>query len=290
MRGSGFWIELGELYQQADETFSRQKFPADPAVHVVQYAHETGGIFYNATLSNLNGPVIATWSYDEADQRVTRDRPLDPAVFRQIWSGIETLSVFRETFTEQMDLAVNPLQHHIVTLISNHGSQVKREIHVVPAGSTDEGFLTWLGMLGRPDQPPTDADRALAAQWVENVVAEFVGQVVADVRWKDQRDDLGMEVLAMLLYGFALKAASHRMFASYDDVDTAVMQALTEYAVVASEQGGVMRDAASRESFAYVGSTYFTHGSSPHWPSIVDHVFAQIARARILAGKAPGTA
>lgn len=288
MRGSGFWIELGALYRQADETISRWQFSADRAVHTVQYAHETGGIFYNATLSDLSGPVIATWSYDEAEERVTRDRPLDPAVFEQIWSGIETLSVFRETFTEQLDLAVYPLQHHIVTLISKRGREVKREIHLVPAGSTDAEFATWLGMLGRPDQPPTDAEQASAAQWVNNAVEEFVGQVVADVRWKDHRD--GLDVLSMLLYGFALKVASHRMFASNDAAYTAVMRVLTEYVELASEQGGVLLDAASRESVSYVGSTYFTHGSSPHWPSIMDHVFAQIARARILAGEAPGTA
>lgn len=215
-------IKLGAIYHQADQTIDRLRFPVVRVAHVVQYAHQTGGVFYNATLSDLDGTVIATWSYDEEGERVTRDRPMEPSVFTQLWRGIETLSVFRDAFTEQLDRAVDPSQHHIVTLISGRVGEVKREICLVPAASADAGLTIWLEMLGRPDQPPTDAEQASASRWMDEVVDEMVRQVVADVRWNDQRDDMGVEVFVMLLYGFALKAASHRMFASDDDVDAAI--------------------------------------------------------------------
>jgi hypothetical protein len=295
----GWKVKLGDLYATADQSIRDMQLPTERSACMIQYAHETGGVFYNGTISNLNGPVIATWSYDLGPTRATKDRMIDPGTLAWLRRGIELLPVIRNGLCYEMGRDVDPAEHHIVTLIVSENGEVGRSIYLVPAVPWDAEFQLWLLGLKRPDQPPSEDERAAAVWSMEDMVRELATQVLADTRWKDQHDDLGVEVFAALLYGFGLNVAAHRMFVGTDDVGASVTHVLTEQAGVPSRWAdGFVRSAwsaiASRDrhyrhhALIQAGMGYFLLGSTPHWPAIVDDVFAQISQVRGRVTDDPG--
>ena len=123
-------------------------------------------------------------------------------------------------------------------------------------------------------------------------VAELSGRVLADPRWGDERDDLGVSVLGMLLYGFALATGRLALFLDMEDIDAAVLRCLTERVGVAAKWGGGLVEEANRSAFNKthhpghheligVGHSYF---GVEDQAAVVENVFANIQSVRLRAG------
>jgi len=123
-------------------------------------------------------------------------------------------------------------------------------------------------------------------------VAELSDRVLADPRWGDERDDLGVSVLGMLLYGFALATGRLALFLDMEDIDAAVLRCLTERVGVAAKWGGGLVEEANRSAFnkTYhpghheligVGHSYF---GVEDQAAVVENVFANIQSVRLRAG------
>jgi hypothetical protein len=50
-------------------------------------------------------------------------------------------------------------------------------------------------------------------------ISELTGRVIADPRWDIERDDLGVSVLGMLLYGLSLAPGRIVMLLEIEDID-----------------------------------------------------------------------
>jgi hypothetical protein len=123
-------------------------------------------------------------------------------------------------------------------------------------------------------------------------LAELADQVIADPRWQGEQDDLGVSVLGMLLYGFALATGRIVMFLDTEDIDAAVLRCLTERAGVAAKWGSGLVAEANASAFDKahhpghheligVGHSYF---GVEDQAAIVDNVFANIQNVRRRAG------
>jgi hypothetical protein len=123
-------------------------------------------------------------------------------------------------------------------------------------------------------------------------VCELADQVLGDPRWEGERDDLGVSVLGMLLYGYALAVGRLVMFLDMEDIDAAVLRCLTERAGVAAKWGGGLVVEANASAFDKarhpghheligVGHSYF--GVEDH-VAVVDNVFSNIESVRRRAG------
>jgi hypothetical protein len=123
-------------------------------------------------------------------------------------------------------------------------------------------------------------------------LAELADRVLADPRWEDERDDLGVSVLGMLLYGFALATGRIAMFLDMEDIDAAVLRVLTERFGVAAKWGGGLVTEAHASAFDKahhpghheligVGHSYF---GVENQAAIVNNVFANIQSVRRRAG------
>lgn len=119
-------------------------------------------------------------------------------------------------------------------------------------------------------------------------VGDLADQVIADPRWEDERDDLGVAVLGMLLYGFALATGRFVMFLDMEDIDAAVLRCLTERVGVAAKWGSGLIAEANASAFDKahhpgnheligVGHSYF---GVEDQATIVDNVFANIQSVR----------
>jgi hypothetical protein len=125
--------------------------------------------------------------------------------------------------------------------------------------------------------------------------AELSDRVLADPRWQEEHDDLGVSVFGMLLYGFALAKGRIVMMLDIEDINTAVTRCLIERAGVAAKWAGGLVEDASRSAFdkAYhpgqheligVGHSYW---SVDDLEKVVDNVFSNIQSVRRRAAGAP---
>src|SRR4051812_19199434 len=76
-------------------------------------------------------------------------------------------------------------------------------------------------------------------------VGKIASEVVRDPRWETNRDDLGVSVLGMLLYGYALAVGRLVMLLDVDQIDGAVVNAVMTHIDSAEKwTRGMVADAA----------------------------------------------
>jgi hypothetical protein len=281
-------LPLALLHEQTAELVRGIEAEAGRDAHMVTYAHEIGGILYHGTISSLQEEVLATWSYDDGDTRVTRNRPYDHATFEELWRDIGRLAVFRGAGTVDPQTVIDLSSQHVVTLAEWSSGEVRWSIQLVPETEHSPDFAAWLQKLRRPDQPPSQLEVAAAEGWLQERITELTRHVLADLRWNEEH----VFVFAMLLYGFALEAADHMMFVERRSVDAFVSQELTgRLGVTLDDCGGFMDNARwsafdpgyhpTLHQLVVTGRRYFSVEGSPHWTVIVDDVFGRIREVRL---------
>lgn len=119
-------------------------------------------------------------------------------------------------------------------------------------------------------------------------LSALADRVVADKRWEEQKDDLGLSVLGMLIYGYGLGVGRLIMMLDLEDINAVITRCLIERVGVAAKWGGGLVEEAARSAFdeAYhpgqheligVGHQYMSEGKVG---KLVDNVFANIESVR----------
>jgi hypothetical protein len=145
-------MTVADLYRNLDRTISRLRPDPLRDLHMIDYAHLTGGVLYHGSLSDLDGTPRATWTYEDAGELVTRDRPLDQETFERLWHGCAA-SVFQQAIAVDMARPVDPTAFHIVSLVFTQNGAFGRCASLIAAGEIDAEFVAWLQLLNRPDTP-----------------------------------------------------------------------------------------------------------------------------------------
>ena len=119
-------------------------------------------------------------------------------------------------------------------------------------------------------------------------VSKFAMTVVRDDRWGGAADDLGVAVLGMILYGYALAVGRLVMLLEIECVAKATEKVLVEVVGAASKWSeGLVRDAETSafdrayhpQQFELVGVGHSYYGVNDS-SSIVDNVFTNIDAVR----------
>ena len=119
-------------------------------------------------------------------------------------------------------------------------------------------------------------------------ITALTDRIVADKRWQDQNDDLGVSVFGMLLYGYALGVGRSIMMLDIEAINTVVTRCLIEKVGVAPKWGGGLVEDAARSAFDQqyhpgqheligVGHQYMGEGKVG---KLVENVFANIESVR----------
>ncbi len=80
-------------------------------------------------------------------------------------------------------------------------------------------------------------------------LAALADRVIADPRWQDENDDLGVSVLGMILDGYGLAMGRAMMLLDVEDINAAVTRCLVERVGVAAKWGGGLVEDAARSAF-----------------------------------------
>jgi hypothetical protein len=116
----------------------------------------------------------------------------------------------------------------------------------------------------------------------------LTNSVITDARWPQEKDDLGVSVLGMLLYGYGLAVGRMVMMLEIEDINAAVQRCLVERVGAAEKWSGGLVAAAATSA---VDPTYHPGYTSlieaghdymgePNVSAMVDHVFANIQHLR----------
>jgi hypothetical protein len=126
-------------------------------MHLIDYGHLRDGVLYHGTVSDLDGTLRSTWTYEEGDGKVTRDLAIDGETFAFLWNGIADFDVFRRCAVRGQDLPIDPTSYHVIGAVFDEGGQRGQCMFLVPASEADPDFIRWLQALNVPgrDQRPS---------------------------------------------------------------------------------------------------------------------------------------
>jgi len=123
---------------------------------------------------------------------------------------------------------------------------------------------------------------------LNETVAKVAKHVVADPRWRNEADDLGVSILGMILYGYALATGRMIMMLEVEDIDRSVLLAITGSVGSAEKWASGLVAEANRSSLdpSYhpgqcelvgVGHSYI---GNEDLDAITDNIFANIRQVR----------
>lgn len=128
----------------------------------------------------------------------------------------------------------------------------------------------------------------MTPEYLYTEVARLADGVLADARWAEQRDDLGVSILGMILYGFALAKGRLVMLLDIEDIDATVARVITDRVGAAQKWTSGLVAVASASAFDQqghpgefeligVGHSYFGVSNQA---AVIDNVFANLESFR----------
>jgi hypothetical protein len=125
----------------------RAAAPAKDA-QVIDYAHESGGIFYHGTFSLIGGQVGATWTIDDGHEKKSQEMSMTEQTFRSIWDSVKEISDFKAGAAKDPDQQLDPSVGHVVGVISSIGGKQNAQAYMIPSASASPAFRDWLSKIG----------------------------------------------------------------------------------------------------------------------------------------------
>jgi hypothetical protein len=139
------------LYRGLDAMAAQLQATHQRDWNFLDYAHGVEGVvLYHGSVSDLDSVIRSTWTYEEAGQKVRRDRPITEESFRFLFESLDQFEVFRRYFVGDFQTPINPFTHHVAQFMRRKGDQVARFVILIPAGETDPEFARWLAALDVP--------------------------------------------------------------------------------------------------------------------------------------------
>jgi hypothetical protein len=140
--------------QLATEWLARRQ---EQGRHCISYWRVEHGVAYHGTISDIDGVPRATWSYDEAGQKVTRDAPMPAETFAFLCRGFAEFGIFRRCLVQP-----NPGERFPATRADRENNHciffeegLEQRAFLVPAHEADADFAKWLEALNVPKPNPT---------------------------------------------------------------------------------------------------------------------------------------
>jgi hypothetical protein len=121
-------------------------------VFVIDHGHESGGVYYHATLSLIDGEVGATWTQNGLGRKITHDLPMTEEAFRIIWASLNEIQDFKTSVVISADQEIDPVNYHVVGMAFVVGGQKEMRTHLVPASTVSPAFREWLTKIGYPGE------------------------------------------------------------------------------------------------------------------------------------------
>jgi len=115
---------------------------------MIDYAHESGGVFHHGTFSLIDGKIGATWSVDEGGKKNSQDLAMTEDTFRSVWDSLNDIPDFKAGVVLDPNQQLDTSTHHVIGIVFSIGGQKGMRTHMIPADTASPSFKVWLSKIG----------------------------------------------------------------------------------------------------------------------------------------------
>jgi hypothetical protein len=120
------------------------------AVHMIDYAYSTQGVFYHGTISDLDGTPKSTWTISVKDHKSQFDQPIDQETFSFLWNGIASYRIFKVSLVQGKDTPLDFYHFQIIGTAFRKNGQAKGENYMISPSEPDPEYKQWIKKLNVP--------------------------------------------------------------------------------------------------------------------------------------------
>jgi hypothetical protein len=124
------------------------KATADNDTFVIDYAHESAGVFHHGTLSLIGGKVAVTWTLDQDGKKKSHDMAMTVDTFRGVWDAFNDVPDFEAGEIQGRNQKLDPSTHHVVKIVFKLDGENGTRTYMVPASKASPAFKAWLTKIG----------------------------------------------------------------------------------------------------------------------------------------------
>jgi len=117
---------------------------------MIDYAHESDGVFLHGTFSLIGDKVRATWTIDKHGNKKSLDVAMTEETFRGIWDAFNDVPDFKAGMVKDQDQKLDWRTHHVVGIVFNIEGQEGMRTYMIPAKGSSAAFKDWLTKLEQP--------------------------------------------------------------------------------------------------------------------------------------------
>ena len=119
-------------------------------MHIIDYVHQYNNSLYHGIISDLEGVIKATWSYEAFDKKITQELPITEEDFLFLWNSIADLDAFRRHFSDDPNSSIDWVNYHFLSITFKVEEQQGHYQIMVPNDEYDPDFTRWLEVLNVP--------------------------------------------------------------------------------------------------------------------------------------------
>jgi len=124
------------------------------AIHVIDYAYSTNGVFYHGTISDLDGTPKSTWTLSTKDNKANIDQPIDQDTFSYLWNGIADFDFFKRSQVTKPDAQLDFYHFQVIGIIYTENGQQKMRTFLIDPKEADPKYKKWIESLHVPIAKP----------------------------------------------------------------------------------------------------------------------------------------
>jgi len=117
---------------------------------LIDYANFRQDVLYHGTLTDTDGVVQSTWTYEQDGEKITGPGRVTSESFQLLWDGVADARVFERAAVSDPDTEIDPRNLHVVGIAFSTGGQTGTRTYLVPVGESDPEFVRWLSAVAFP--------------------------------------------------------------------------------------------------------------------------------------------
>ena len=119
-------------------------------LHSIDYAHFQGELFYHASVTDFDGDVKRTWSYDSPAGRQHESVQVSQSDWETLWNGLVSSTFIQSSLVKDPNAAIDPFGFHVIGYSAQEGAIPTIGAIQVPVRNPPQEFVQWLRHLNPP--------------------------------------------------------------------------------------------------------------------------------------------
>ena len=114
---------------------------------LINYVHESGGVFENTTLTNFSGDIKGSTTIDNGTNKIEKSLNISFESFDRLWAGIQDIDSISSYMVSSPDQPINPKLCHIIGIKYELNGNTGAATYCVPDNQKSMEFEQWLNIF-----------------------------------------------------------------------------------------------------------------------------------------------